>query len=126
MLNLECEGSDWGIIAFFTSFAIVGNLVAPSHSKIFLANCMCLAIFSQKEASSDRMAIKFWKSNQNVDIVWRVIDARKNLDPHWDWVPPTLGQTQHYNVLCATYHKTSEQGRQVIHTGVGYKPPTPH
>ena len=39
------------------------------------------------------------------------------------WVPPLLGQIQHCNVLHATYRKTSEQRRKVIHTGIGYPPP---
>ena len=38
------------------------------------------------------------------------------------WVRPTLGQTQHFNMLCATCRKTSEHRRTVIHTGVGYTP----
>ena len=42
--------------------------------------------------------------------------------PNWDWVPPTLSQTQHYNVLCATCYKTSEHQRKVIHTRIGYPP----
>ena len=42
--------------------------------------------------------------------------------PHRAWVPPTLGQTQHYNVLHTTYRKTSKQRWRVIHTGVGYPP----
>ena len=50
------------------------------------------------------------------------IRAPKESHPHWGWVPPTLGQTQHCNVLHATYLKTSEEQRKVIHTGVGYPP----
>ena len=38
------------------------------------------------------------------------------------WVHPPLGQIQHCNVLRATYRKTSEQRRKVIHTGIGYPP----
>ena len=35
---------------------------------------------------------------------------------------PTLGQTQHCNVLRAICRRTSEHRRKVIHTGVGYPP----
>ena len=50
------------------------------------------------------------------------IRATMEGDPHRGWVPPTLDQTQHCNVLRATYLKTSEQRRKVDHTGVGYPP----
>ena len=38
------------------------------------------------------------------------------------WVPSTLGQTQHCNMLCRAYLKTSEQRQRIIHNGVGYPP----
>ena len=41
---------------------------------------------------------------------------------HQGWVPPTLGQTQHYNMLRTIYLKAPEQQQKVIHTGVGDPP----
>ena len=36
--------------------------------------------------------------------------------PHQGWVTPTLGETQHCNMLWATYRKTPEQLQKAIDT----------
>ena len=37
------------------------------------------------------------------------IGATMEGHPYRGWVPPTLGQTQQYSVLCVDYLKTSKQ-----------------
>ena len=39
---------------------------------------------------------------------------------YWGWVTPTIGETQHCNMLCATHHKTFKQRWKIVHTKVGY------
>ena len=47
---------------------------------------------------------------------WATKDGRSH------WVTPMLDETQHYNVLCETYHKPFKQRWKVVHTGVGQPP----
>ena len=58
MVSTQSKGSDWGITAFFTSSAIVENLVALLHYKMFVPNCMCPSYFGKEQANSDKMAGK--------------------------------------------------------------------
>ena len=44
------------------------------------------------------------------------IQATMEGRPHRCWVTPTHSETQHYNMLGATYCKTSEQLQKVINT----------
>ena len=55
MASTQSKGSDWGITAFLTLYAISENLVTPLHFRNFLANCMCPENFGQEEAISDKV-----------------------------------------------------------------------
>ena len=80
----------------------------------------------QQKVIHTGLGIPHTRSNSTMQRVTRDlpenIQATTQGQPHRGWVPPALGQTQHYNVLHTAYLKTSGQRWKVIHTGVGYPP----